>query len=71
MQIIKNDISILYCPMNKRTGEFITARYEPTTDVFEAIGWKTKELCKQDIQNMDEPSEWTIVTKMSQMTIIK
>lgn len=31
--------SILYCPMTKKTHEFITERYERTKDIFEAVGW--------------------------------
>lgn len=61
--------SILYCPMNKKTLDFIDVKHNLTNDVFEVAGWDTEELCKEEIKTFDNPSEWTIVTKVTQVTI--
>lgn len=61
--------SVLYCPRNKTTGEYVTDRYEPTDDIYEAIGWKTIKLCKEDITHFDEPEEWEVAIKVVTMTM--
>lgn len=71
MEVIQHDIHYLYCPMKKKTNEFVTERYELTNNIFEAIGWETEELCKKDIAEMDEPKEWTIVIKIIEETAIR
>lgn len=71
MEVIQHDIHYLYCPMNKKTNEFVTERYEQTHNIFEAIGWETEELCKKDIEEFDEPKEWTTVIKIIEETVIR
>lgn len=61
----------LFCPRNKITGEFVDERYNLTRDIFEAIGWGTKELCEKDIQDFDEPEEWEVAIKFVDMIIGK
>lgn len=63
--------SIIFCPRNKFTGEYIDERYNPTKDVTEAIGWKTKEECQKDIDTLDSPKEWEIVLKHTTINIGK
>ena len=71
INVLNEKQSILYCPRNKNTGEYVTERYEPTEDIFEAIGWRTPELCKKDIASFDEPDEWEVAKKITTMTMIK
>ena len=71
MQIKDYDIHYLYCPRHKKTNQFVDKDCNLTNDIFEAVGWETKELCKQDIQDMDEPNNWKIVLKIIQETIVE
>lgn len=61
--------SILYCPKLKNENQYVDEKYNPTDDIFEAIGWKTKEQCQKDIQDFDEPEDYTIVKKITTVTI--
>lgn len=63
-RIIKTKTSTLYCPKLKNENQFVDEKYNPTEDIFEAIGWKTEEQCKKDIQNFDIPEEYEIVKKI-------
>lgn len=63
--------SVLYCPRNIETGEYIDERYNPTDDISEAIGWRTPEDCKKDIANLDEPDMWEVVEKIITMVIVE
>lgn len=67
----KNQTSMLYCPMTKKTQEFVTERYERTKDIFEAVGWSTLKQCIEDIENMDEPENWTYAIKITNVNMIK
>lgn len=69
--VIGEQISVLFCPRKKKTGEYVTERYELTEDIFEAIGWGTKEDCLKDIKNMDFPKEWEVVQKVVCMMMFK
>lgn len=55
--------SVLYCPRNIETGEFVDMGYNPTDDITEAIGWKTPAEAKLDISHFDEPDNWKVVKK--------
>lgn len=69
--VLNRKQSILYCPRNIKTGEYVTERYEPAEDIFEAIGWNTPELCKRDIATFDEPDEWEVAKKITTMIMVK
>lgn len=66
----KSKSNVLYCPRNKHTGEYVTERYEPTEDIFEAIGWKSIKLCEEDITHFDEPEDWEVAIKIVNMTML-
>ena len=61
---IETRTSILYCPKLKNKNQFVDESYNPTEDIFEAIGWKTEEQCKKDIQKFDTPEDYEIVKKI-------
>lgn len=64
-KIIETKSSTLYCPKLKEKKQYVDERYNPTEDIFEAIGWKTKELCNKDIQDFDNPEDYEIVKKIT------
>lgn len=66
---IATKTSILYCPKLKNENQYIDEKYNPTEDIFEAIGWKTKELCNKDIQELDKPEDYIIVKKITTVNI--
>lgn len=61
--------SIIYCPRNIETGEYIDSNYDPTEDITEAIGWKTPEEAKLDISKLDEPEMWEVVKKYTHVHV--
>lgn len=63
--------SILYCPKLKGKEQYVDERYNPTEDIFEAIGWKTKEQCYKDIQDFDVPADYEIVKKVTTVRIVR
>lgn len=66
---IETKTSILYCPKLKNKNQFVDEKYNPTDDIFEAIGWKTKEQCSKDIQEFDTPEDYIIVKKITTVNI--
>lgn len=64
-KIIQTKSSVLYCPKLKDKKEYVDERYNPTEDIFEAIGWKTKEQCERDIKDFDVPEDYEIVKKVT------
>ena len=62
-KLLNTKTSIIYCAKLKNKNEYIDERYNLTKDVFEAIGWKTKELCQKDINELDNPNDYIIVKK--------
>jgi len=69
--VIQTKSSILYCPKLKAKKEYVDERYNPTEDIFEAIGWKTKEQCEKDIKDFDVPEDYEIVKKITTVRIVK
>lgn len=70
-EVYKKYKSKLYCPRNKITGEYIDGRYNNTEDIAEAVGWETKDLCIKGIQEFDEPNEWEISVKFTDIIVGK
>ncbi len=66
---IETKTSTIYCAKLKNENQYIDENYNPTNEIFEAIGWKTKEQCNKDIQNFDEPTNYTIVKKITTVSI--
>lgn len=64
-KIIGKKVSTIYCAKLKNENQYLDERYNLTEDIFEAIGWKTKELCYKDIQKFDNPNDYTIVKKIT------
>lgn len=66
---IETKTSILYCPKLKNKNQFVDEKYNPTDDIFQAIGWKTEEQCNKDIQEFDSPENYMIVKKITTVNI--
>ncbi len=69
--VLQTKSSVLYCPKLKAKKEYVDERYNPTEDIFEAIGWKTKEQCEKDIKDFDVPEDYEIVKKITTVRIVK
>lgn len=69
--VLQTKSSVLYCPKLKAKKEYVDERYNPTEDIFEAIGWKTKEQCEEDIKDFDVPEDYEIVKKITTVRIVK
>lgn len=68
---ISTKTSILYCPKLKTKNQYVDEKYNPTEDIFEAIGWKTEDQCSKDIQCFDTPEDYTIIKKITTVTMEK
>lgn len=69
-RILESKSSVLYIFRNKETGEYVDENYDPTENIYEAIGYADKEKAIKEIDNFDEPGNWYIVTKVINMTVI-
>lgn len=68
-KVLANKVSLLYVFRNKETGEYVDENFDPTTNVFEAVGYAKMEDAIEALKEFDEPDEWYIVTKITQACI--
>lgn len=69
-RFLKGKTSILYVFRNKLTGEFVDEDGNPTEDIFEAVGYPLYSEALNALKTFDEPDEWYIVTKITNVSII-
>lgn len=61
----------IYCPRNKKTGEYLNEQCYRVSNIFELLGWRTIELCKREIASLNEPDEWEVVEVLISLKTIK
>lgn len=60
--------SKLFVYMNKKF-EFIDDNGDVTKDIYEAVGYGSLEEAKKHLADFDEPTDWRIVTKYTNVEI--
>ena len=68
-KILGSKTSLIYVFRNKETGEYVDENYDPTDNIFEAIGYADKELALKELEKFDEPEEWYLVSKVTSTCI--
>jgi hypothetical protein len=62
--------SLLFVFRNKLTGEYLDSNYNYTEDISKAIGCRSYKEALDDINNFDEPEEYYVVRKVTNITIL-
>ena len=70
MRVIEVKSSVLHVFRNKETGEYVDEDFNPTEDIYEAIGYSKYEDAVKALDDFDEPDEWYIVLKVITESII-
>lgn len=69
-KFLKSDTSVLYVFRNKDTGDYIDEDGNMTESVLEAVGLPVYEDAVKSLIEFDEPYNWYIVTKITNVTIL-
>ena len=69
-KILETRSSLLFVFRNKTTGEYIDEDGNPTDVIYEAVGYRTLDEAKKNLDTFDEPEEWYIVKKIIIMSIV-
>ena len=69
-KILETTSSLLFVFRNKTTGEYVDEDGNPTDEIYEAIGYRTLDEAKRNLDTFDEPEEWYIVKKIIIMSIV-
>ena len=70
MRVIEVKSNVLHVFRNKETGEYVDEDFNPTEDIYEAIGYSKYEDAVKALEDFDEPDEWYIVLKVITESII-
>lgn len=70
MRAIEVKSNVLHAFRNKETGEYVDEDFNPTEDIYEAIGYSKYEDAVKALEDFDEPDEWYIVLKVITESII-
>ena len=68
--ILETTSSLLFVFRNKTTGEYVDEDGNPTDEIYEAVGYRTLDEAKKNLDTFDEPEEWYIVKKIIIMSIV-
>lgn len=69
-KILETTSSLLFVFRNKTTGEYVDEDGNPTDEIYEAVGYRTLDEAKRNLDTFDEPEEWYIVKKIIIMSIV-
>lgn len=69
-KILETTSSLLFVFRNKTTGEYVDEDGNPTDEIYEAVGYRTLDEAKKNLDTFDEPEEWYIVKKIIIMSIV-
>ena len=69
-RFLKGTTSILYVFRNRQTGEFVDEDGNYTEDLYDAVGYQVYEEAYRALETFDEPEDWYIVTKITNISII-
>lgn len=69
-KLLESKSNLLYVFRNKETGEYIDENYDPTEDIYEAIGYEDMSLALAEIAELDEPDKWYLVKKVITITAV-
>lgn len=69
-KMLETQSSLLFVYRNRLTGEYVDEEGNPTEDIYEAVGYRTLDEAKKNLDTFDEPEEWYIVKKIIVMSII-
>ena len=69
-KMLETQSSLLFVYRNRLTGEYVDEEGNPTEDSYEAVGYRTLDEAKKNLDTFDEPEEWYIVKKIIIMSIV-